>query len=628
MLGTVMRIERDPYTENQHEKSLLPKDHNQNFNRADSSKVKARSSPHHNRLGLTIEVPENVDIQNNNHVTSPHVTNSISPLGFVGQLLHLRNRSHNNISMNVDSFMKRRGSLPVFRKKSDASKIPAVKALTKKTVPKSPNTTKKRQTSPENTLTTPTLTVIAPSDEMVHRSTEDLESEEVSSRDNGSSGEGALDELDGQVEYSVSDVERTKHAKEVLQAKITKTMDNIKSEQAVKEEHVNEYLRLAACADKQQLQRIKTIFEKKNQKSTQTISTLQKKLENYHKRMSDLDTYGMTGHKQAREVLRDMGQGLKGVVGNIKGAKDTIKSKPGQIAHLIKNRFGSADNINQLKSTIEEISTPEVEAKNPSTLPARYEYNFKFSDDDNSSVTSGSHSVGLYHSSPQSVSQNASQQLTVAQPVNSLEPLILQEIQKSHESNRVLHESIQQLAEEFENYKLAAQNDVSMLKTMLEEERYRVERLEVQINDMTELEQHEIHNLRQDVTSMEEKTEYRLDERTSDINDMLENCLTRVTKMELQQQQQQIISMEMVENVTFRTLLTKLLNVVLAILAVILVFVSTLANCLAPFIANRARILSTTVLIVSIVMTVRNWDNIGHVISTIYQFFSNLFPQR
>lgn len=36
-----------------------------------------------------------------------------------------------------------------------------------------------------------------------------------------------------------------------------------------------------------------------------------------------------------------------------------------------------------------------------------------------------------------------------------------------------------------------------MLKTLLEEERYRVERLEVQINDMTELQQHEIQNLRQ-----------------------------------------------------------------------------------------------------------------------------------
>jgi len=57
--------------------------------------------------------------------------------------------------------------------------------------------------------------------------------------------------------------------------------------------------------------------------------------------------------------------------------------------------------------------------------------------------------------------------------------------------------------------------------------------------------------------------------------------------MELQQQQQQIISMEMVENVTFRTILTKLINVVLALLAVILVFVSTFANLLAPFLTTR-----------------------------------------
>lgn len=515
--------------------------------------------------------------------------------------------------------------------------------MTKKsTTPKSPNLAKKRQTSPDNGVPTPktnltTLSVTAPSDEMVHRSTEDLESEEVSSRDNGSSGEGALDECDGQTEGTISDVERTKHAKEVLQAKINKTMDNIKAEQAVKEEHVNEYLRLASNADKQQLQRIKTIFEKKNQKSTQTISALTKKVENYHKRMNDLDTYGFTGHKQARERLRDLGQGFKGVganivdgitgfsggvVGNIKGAKDHIKSKPGQLAHMIKNKFGSADNINQLKTSIEDTSIPEGEIKNQtSTLPA----SFKFSDDDNSSVTSGS--VGLYHNSPQSASQHTSQQLPVTQQSINLEP-ILQELQKSHEANKAIQESVQQLSDDFETYKITAQSDISMLKTLLEEERYRVERLEVQINDMTELQQHEIQNLRQDITGMEEKTEYRLDERTSDIHDMLENCTTRITKMELQQQQQQIISMEMVENVTFRTLLTKLLNVVLAILAVILVFVSTLANCLAPFIANRTRVLSTTVLIVSIVMMLRNWDGISNLIGSIFNFLSSLFPQR
>ena len=57
--------------------------------------------------------------------------------------------------------------------------------------------------------------------------------------------------------------------------------------------------------------------------------------------------------------------------------------------------------------------------------------------------------------------------------------------------------------------------------------------------------------------------------------------------MELQQQQQQVISMEMVDNVRFRSVLSKLLNVILALLAVVLVFVTTFANVLAPFLTNR-----------------------------------------
>ena len=46
-------------------------------------------------------------------------------------------------------------------------------------------------------------------------------------------------------------------------------------------ENVNEYLRLSSNADKQQQQRIKQLFEKKNQKSTQTVAQLQRKLESY-----------------------------------------------------------------------------------------------------------------------------------------------------------------------------------------------------------------------------------------------------------------------------------------------------------------------------------------------------------
>lgn len=76
-------------------------------------------------------------------------------------------------------------------------------------------------------------------------------------------------------------------------------------------DNVNEYLQLAANADKQQLQRIKAVFEKKNQKSAHVISQLQKKLDIYQKRMREFETHGVQSHRPPREVLRDMGQGLK-----------------------------------------------------------------------------------------------------------------------------------------------------------------------------------------------------------------------------------------------------------------------------------------------------------------------------
>lgn len=53
--------------------------------------------------------------------------------------------------------------------------------------------------------------------------------------------------------------------------------------------------------------------------------------------------------------MRDVGQGLRNVGGNIRDGVTTgvatVMSKPREFAHLIKNKFGSADNINQLSSS-------------------------------------------------------------------------------------------------------------------------------------------------------------------------------------------------------------------------------------------------------------------------------------
>ena len=67
-----------------------------------------------------------------------------------------------------------------------------------------------------------------------------------------------------------------------------------------------------------------------------------------------------------------------------------------------------------------------------------------------------------------------------------------------------------------------------VMRTLLDEEKYRVERMEEQMNDLTELHQNEITNFKQDIASMEEKIEYRFDERTTDLSDLVDNCQTRV----------------------------------------------------------------------------------------------------
>ncbi|KAL4218546.1 Transmembrane and coiled-coil [Mactra antiquata] len=548
--------------------------------------------------------------------------------------------------------------------KKSETRLPVLKpAGVKKSSSKSPNLPR-RQLSPEShgskqPRSTNTLQLPDDTTQTLSRSLEDLDKDDDSgAKENGSGCSDTTDDIDGGVAGGVSgggvmegESSRTRAAIEHMQSKIARTMDQIKEEQVTKEGNVNEYLRLAGEADKQQLLRIKQVFEKKNQKSTQSLSSLQKKLEKQTKALNDIQMFGV--HRQAKDKLKDMGQGLKdvganivdgitgfsgGVVGNIKGAKESIVSKPKEFAHLIKNKFGSADNISSLK--VSEDSQAEDGEKAGGTLPAR-EVNFtstgksedtqapsfKFdSDEDKSSITSGS-GFGA-HSSPQSNSQNASQQIVV--PQVALDTLV-QELRESKELSKTLQETLQRCIEDFDTYKVASQQDLGVLKSLLEEDRFRIERMEEQMNDISDLNQHQVNNLRQDmsnIVSMEEKIEYRLDERTSDIQDLLENCQTRITKMELQQQQQQIISMEMVENVTFRTILTKLINVVLALLAVILVFVSTFANLLAPFLATRARILSTAVLLTSAILGWNNWTHICDIVNYFLDYIRYLLPNR
>lgn len=135
---------------------------------------------------------------------------------------------------------------------------------------------------------------------------------------NQSLGSCSRDDLDALL--LTNDSQRTRLAIEHLQSKIVRTKEAIKSEQTLRDENVNEYLKLFTNADKVQQARIKSVFEKKNQKSAISIANLQRKLDHYKKKISELEMHGYSALHQGRpkEMLRDMGQNLKGVGTNIK----------------------------------------------------------------------------------------------------------------------------------------------------------------------------------------------------------------------------------------------------------------------------------------------------------------------
>ncbi|XP_052465933.1 transmembrane and coiled-coil domains protein 1 isoform X2 [Carassius gibelio] len=422
-------------------------------------------------------------------------------------------------------------------------------------------------------------------------------------------GQYGVDSVDG-----TPDPQRTKQAIAQLQQKILKLTEQIKIEQTARDDNVAEYLKLANNADKQQSARIKQVFEKKNQKSAQTIQQLQRKLEHYHRKLREVEHNGIP--RQPKDVLRDMHQGLKDVGAKVTGGLSTISqathsaagavvSKPREIASLIRNKFGSADNISALKDSLEEqqgdepltgTGTAGTRTLGSGQLQSSPKYG---SEDDCSSATSGSAGANSTTGAPGGPPSSKGNTLEHGQ--SSGFDALLHEIQELKDNQSRLEES-------FENLKSHYQRDYTEIMQALQEERYRCERLEEQLNDLTELHQNEILNLKQELASMEEKIAYQSYERARDIQEALEACQTRISKMELQQQHQQVVQLEGLENATARTLLGKLINVLLAVMAVLLVFVSTVANCVVPLMKTRSRTLSTLLLVIIMAFLWRNWE--------------------
>ncbi|XP_025020150.1 transmembrane and coiled-coil domain protein 3 isoform X2 [Python bivittatus] len=421
---------------------------------------------------------------------------------------------------------------------------------------------------------------------------------------------GSDTNLNFDVPDGIFEFHKVKLSADSLKQKILKVTEQIKIEQTARDGNVAEYLKLVNSADKQQAGRIKQVFEKKNQKSAHSIAQLQKKLEQYHKKLKDIEQNGSSKStrdtskdslkeiqnslKDAHGKARATGQGNESSKTGVPGVSLTppvfVFNKSREFANLIRNKFGSADNIAHLKSSLDDFRPETTRAYGGSaTIVAKPKYT---SDDECSSGTSGS------------VDSNGNQSFGHG-GANALDnhgklSIFLEEL-------REIKEAQSQLTEDIENLKVQFKRDYGFISQTLQEERFRYERLEDQLNDLTDLHQHETANLKQELASIEEKVAYQAYERSRDVQEVLESCQTRVAKLELHQQEQQALQSE---TVNAKVLLGKCINVVLAFMTVILVCVSTIAKFIAPMMKTRFHIICTFFAVTLLAILYKNWDHI------------------
>ncbi|XP_077357103.1 transmembrane and coiled-coil domain protein 3 isoform X2 [Festucalex cinctus] len=362
--------------------------------------------------------------------------------------------------------------------------------------------------------------------------------------------------------------------------------------------------------------RIRQVFEKKNQKSAHTIARLQRKLEQYHRRARDSEANGKHSHKDG---ARDSeGHGKEGSLRDVSATGrhptlDKVKTigpgvslsppfffnKSRGFANLIRNKYGSADNIAHLKS-MDTSSGLRGEAGgrglsgSANTVAKAGKYQ---SDDECSTGTSAS-----ADSNGNPAGGSAAGSGGTARPDGN------GRLAEVLEMVRDIREVQTQLGDDIEALNVQFKRDYGYFTQVLQEERYRYERLEDQLNDLTELHQHETSNLKQELASIEEKVAYQAYERARDIQEVLESCQTRVSKLELQQQQQQ--QTVQLENADAKVLLGKCINIMLAFATVILVCVSTAAKFAAPLLRSRLHLALTCVGVSLLALLWKNWEHL------------------
>ncbi|XP_041035520.1 transmembrane and coiled-coil domain protein 3-like [Carcharodon carcharias] len=381
-------------------------------------------------------------------------------------------------------------------------------------------------------------------------------------------------------------LERLKAEQALLQQKVLKITEELRVKQASRSANVSEYLHLISHTDQAQAFRLKKAFEKKNQYLSSIIGELQRRLESYIRRQQQLDRE--VGHLQEKDPTLQ----------RLQGARSGYPQEEARPESPLLSEASTTRPNGLLQSELEAQGLSHLSREAQGSFSSPY-HNI------NQPQTSG-----MPHDA-YSVITSFSEDLhdlmglnfgVKTSRISSLERQhigylsILEELTEIKETQLNLDLSFKNIAEQYSQHYTAFEES-------LQEEKYRSNQLQAQMNDLIDLHQNEVQNLKSELASLEEKIAYQSYESSRDIWEVLESFQSKMTRLEQQQQQGEIL-----DHVNTRELLGKSMNLLLIMFAVVLMLMSTVSAIILPFIKTRARTVSTCVAVVLLILMWHNWE--------------------
>ncbi|CAD5122418.1 DgyrCDS10846 [Dimorphilus gyrociliatus] len=394
-----------------------------------------------------------------------------------------------------------------------------------------------------------------------------------------------------------------------VQRKIDKVLVKINENQKKRENHLAQFINFetGGSQDPGLYQRMKSYFEKHNERLNKETEMLQKKMKKYQEKLQllKLDVFPTPSHK-----IQHPGSFIKGVANSVKEVS-VLKTR------LKNKRYPSADHITTNTSTTSSTNDDSKTCKTSRTLPSSFQ-----PQPVQAQKASSTGNTLPNHDEDEEVEGNSSvtnESGGLLQTPVILNQEILDDLGKKYDS----------LNHRFDNYD-QYQKEILQQLTSLNDRFIRIESDHLNTDSEIKMIQENVADISNSFNQFKDavnenisQTDFKVVETGKETTEKITHLDAKITSLE-HRADQQLPDFGVGNSASARAVITKVVNVALAIVTVILVMLSMIATLSGPLLSTKIRTVMSVIMVGLIAVAVQYWDIIKDELLQLYrQYLAN-----